>query len=83
MDILTKTISLIFKPRQQQIAKFAQEADIIQHKQLAHLLSRAKNTAWGLKYDYKSIHNYTTFSERVPLQIYDDVKPFVERMIQL
>ena len=82
MDILTKTISLIFKPRQQQIAKFAQEADIIQHKQLSHLLSRAKDTAWGLKYDYKSIHNYTTFSERVPLQIYDDVKPFVERMIQ-
>lgn len=81
MDILTNTISLIFRPRQLQIARYAQEADVIQHKQLMHLLSKAKNTTWGLKYDYKNIHDYQTFNKRVPLQIYDDVKPYVERMI--
>ena len=54
MDILTNTISLLFRPRQKEIAKFAQDADAIQHKQLKSLLSTARNTEWGLKYDYKS-----------------------------
>lgn len=35
----------------------------------------------GLKYGYTDIRNYTTFRERVPLQMYDDIKPYVERMI--
>mgnify|MGYP001129554446 CR=1 FL=1 len=30
MDILTNTISLLFRPRQKEIAKFAQDADAIQ-----------------------------------------------------
>ena len=51
MDILTNTISLLFRPRQKEIARFAQDADAIQHKQLKSLLSTARNTEWGLKYD--------------------------------
>ena len=39
------------------------------------------NTEWGLKYDYKSIKRYEDFCQRVPLQIYDDIKPYVTRMI--
>ena len=81
MDILTNTISLLFRPRQKEIARFAQDADAIQHKQLKSLLSTARNTEWGLKYDYKSIQGYADFCERIPLQTYDDIKPYVTRMI--
>lgn len=81
MDILTNTISLLFRPRQKEIARFAQDTDTIQRKQLFMLLSAARNTEWGLKYDYKSIRGYTEFCQRVPLQIYDDIKPYVTRMI--
>ena len=44
MDILTNTISLLFRPRQKEIARFAQDADAIQHKQLKSLLSRDMQT---------------------------------------
>lgn len=81
MDILTNTISLLFRPRQKEIAKFAQDADIIQQKQLKSLLSAARNTEWGKKYDYRSIQGYENFKTRVPLQTYDDIKPYVTRMI--
>lgn len=81
MDILTNTISLLFRPRQKEIARFAQDADAIQHKQLKSLLSTARNTEWGLKHDYKSIQGYADFCERIPLQTYDDIKPYVTRMI--
>ena len=81
MDILTNTISLLFRPRQKEIARFAQDADAIQRKQLNFLLSAARNTEWGLKYDYKSIQGYADFRDRIPLQTYDDIKPYVTRMI--
>ncbi len=81
MDILTNTISLLFRPRQKEIARFGQDTDSIQREQLQSLLSTARNTEWGLKYDYKSIRSYADFRERVPLQIYDDIKPYVARMI--
>ena len=81
MDILTNTISLLFRPRQKEIARFAQDTDVIQHKQLQSLLTTARNTEWGLKYKYKDIRNYADFCRRVPIQTYEDVKPYVARMI--
>lgn len=81
MDILTNTLSQFFRPRQKKIAMFAQEADHIQRKQLAYLLSTARNTAWGEKYDFKNIQGYKEFSQRIPIQTYDDIKPYVLRMI--
>ncbi len=81
MDILTKVISQIFVPRQREIEQFAQNTDDIQRKQLKALLSKANNTEWGKKFDFKSIRTYNDFSSRLPLQSYDDIKPFVIRMI--
>lgn len=81
MDILTKTISLLFRQRQREIEKFAQNTDLIQRKQLHALIARARRTEWGDKYDYKSIRNYEDFRQRVPLQAYDDIKPYIARMI--
>lgn len=81
MDILTKTISLLFRRRQEKIERFAQEADSVQRKQLHALLTTAGQTEWGIKYDYKSIRSYDEFRRRVPIQTYDDIKPYVKRMI--
>lgn len=81
MDILTNTISLLFRPRQKEIARFAQETDVIQRRQLQSLLSAAQGTEWGLKHDFKTIRGYADFCRRVPLQTYDDIKPYVTRMI--
>lgn len=81
MDILTSTISLLFRRRQKEIERFGQDIDKIQRKQLCSLLSDAHRTEWGLKYNYKSIQGYKDFCQRIPLQTYDDIKPYVKRMI--
>lgn len=81
MDILTKTISLFFRHRLNDIDLFASHADQIQNRQLKSLLSTARNTEWGKKYDYKSISSYQAFKEHIPLQTYEEIKPFVNRMI--
>lgn len=82
MEFLTKTASLLFRSRLKAIDSFAQQADSIQQKQLQSLLLQARHTEWGRKYDYKSITGYAAFRERVPLQDYEDIKPYVRRMIE-
>lgn len=81
MDFLTRTISLAFYSRQKEFDTLPLRADASQQHLLQNLLFRARNTEWGLKYGYAGIRNYTAFCERVPLQAYDDVKPYVERMM--
>lgn len=63
------------------IENFAEDTDRIQQKQLHALLRAARQTEWGLKYDYQHIRTYADFAGRVPLQTYDEVKPYVARMI--
>ena len=82
MDFLTKTVLPFFRYRLKQIESHVMHADAVQQKQLSRLIDVSKQTEWGKKYDYKSIRNYETFQERIPIQQYDDVKPYVERMLQ-
>ncbi len=81
MDILTHTVSLIFRRRQKEIERFGQNIVPIQQRQLERLTHQARDTEWGIRYDFKSIRSYADFQRRVPLQNYDDIKPYVVRMI--
>jgi hypothetical protein len=81
MDLLTQSISLLFRPRLKAISRYALHAEEIQLKQLKQLIESAKQTEWGMSYDYKSINSYQTFATRVPLQDYDNCKPYIERMV--
>nr|WP_320057177.1 GH3 auxin-responsive promoter family protein [uncultured Bacteroides sp.] len=76
----TKIISKLFNSRLKEIDLFATQAGEIQHNVLNRLLKQAADTEWGRKYDYKTISNYDEFKKRLPIQTYDDVKPYVERL---
>jgi hypothetical protein len=52
----------------------------MQEKVLARLIADARLTEWGSKYNYKQMHGYADFAARVPLQTYEEIKPYVERM---
>ena len=81
MDIITRSIAPFFRPRGNRIARYTEESGQIQQDQLRALLKAAEQTEWGEKYDLKSISNAERFAERIPLQKYDDLKPYIERMI--
>jgi hypothetical protein len=46
------------------------------------LISAASQTEWGRKHHYHSIKHYKDFASRVPLQDYETIKPFIERMMK-
>jgi len=81
MDILTKTLSPLFSARRREIELFDRQLAEIQHRQLRFLLSTAQHTEWGDLYGFKDIHQYATFAERVPVSSYEDLFPFIERMM--
>lgn len=50
----------------------------VQEELLFSLMKSAEATQIGKKYDFSSIKNYTTFSERVPVSSYEDLDPLIE-----
>ena len=82
MGILTKIVSPFFAARQREIVSFGKQLAEIQHRQLLYLLKSAKNTELGKLFSYKDIRHYRTFAERVPVSSYEDLYPFIERMIK-
>lgn len=81
MDFLTSLASPFFLHRQGNIRRFERESESIQAAQLRKLITKARDTEWGKKYDFKSIRNYNDFSQRIPLQTYEDLKPYITRMV--
>ena len=79
--MITKLISKVFNPRLKEIDLYSTHAGEIQFNVLKHLLNKAKNTEWGKRFDYKSITTYEDFRNRVPIQTYEDAKPFIERIM--
>ena len=82
MDIITKIVSPLFSARRREIESYGKQLVDIQHKQLIHLIKIAQNTEWGRKYGFKDISHYRSFVERVPVSTYEDLFPFIERMMK-
>lgn len=82
--ILTQIINKVaFSRRSRQIDRFAIDADSIQEKQFEKLIGKAKHTTFGEMYGFADADfDYNKFSQAVPLATYDEIKPWIERMLQ-
>lgn len=54
----------------------------MQQEWFIKLITSAKDTEWGRKYDYKSVHTISDLRARIPLQDYEDLKPYIDRIIK-
>ena len=77
---LTKLVSKLFSARLKEISRYATQAEKMQTCTLNRLLHDAANTEWGIKYRYKDMRSYDDFRKLVPVQTYDDIKSYVERL---
>ena len=81
MAIVNSIFTWYMKKRIHQIELFIKFPLDVQQEWFHTLISTAQNTEWGKLYDYKSILTISQFKERVPLQNYDTLKPYIERML--
>ncbi|NEU09976.1 GH3 auxin-responsive promoter family protein [Flavihumibacter sp. R14] len=82
MAIVNSIFTWIMKKRMHQIELFIKYPHDVQEEWFQTLISSAQHTEWGKEYDYSSIYTQKQYKERVPLQNYDTLKPYIERMLK-
>lgn len=80
MNITTLLNKVYFTSHQKRIETYNSLSEELQYKVLMRLIRKAENTEWGKKYDYKSINSYNEYREKLPIQTYEEVKPYIERL---
>ena len=82
MAIIPSIVNWLYSKRLNNIELFKKYPEETQQEVLYKLLAKSALTEWGLKYQYSSITSVKEFQERVPLQSYDDILPYVDRLRQ-
>lgn len=82
MPIINSIVSWINIKRMYQIDLFKKYPLQVQEETFNKLVKKAKDTEWGKKYHYKTIRSVEQFKNRVPVQSYENIKPYVIRLRQ-
>jgi hypothetical protein len=82
MEILNSILTWIMKKRISQIELFMKYPHEVQAEQFKKLIQTAQHTEWGKKYHYSSITSVKDFAERVPVSAYEDIFPYIDRMMK-
>jgi len=78
-QIINSIISWFLKKRIHQIELFKKYPNDVQEELLLKLINTAKNTEYGIEKDFATIHKYTDFRNKVPIQQYETFEPLIER----
>ena len=81
-SFLNTVTTWFLKKRMHQIELFKKYPLEVQNEVLISLLKNAKNTEFGIKYNFNSINNYSSFSKNIPLTDYESFFKYIERSIK-
>jgi len=80
MALINSVLSWLLKKRFHQIELFMKYPHEVQEEWFKKLIADAKETEWGKKFDYKSINTINEYKERVPVNDYEALKPYINRL---
>lgn len=80
MTLFNSIASWIMKKRVHQIELFMRYPHEVQQDWFNKLILSSVNTEWGKQHDFKNIVTPEQFRENVPLQDYDSLRPYIERI---
>jgi len=81
MKLLSPAISSLARMRLWRIEAWKNNPLDAQREVLQDLVTSAQYTEFGRKYDFSKLFNIRAFKEAVPIHEYDDLKPYIERMM--
>ncbi len=82
MELFNSIISWVMKKRIHQIDLFMKYPLEVQQELLEGLIKKATNTEYGKAHQFSSISNYSDFKSRVPLISYEDLYPYINRVMK-
>ena len=81
MKFLSPAISTLARLRSWRIDAWMQHPISAQREVLQDLVTTAQYTEFGRQYEFSKLFTTKSFKQAVPIQDYNDIKPFVERMM--
>jgi hypothetical protein len=82
MKILSPAISRLARLRYWQIEQWLLNPVDAQREVLQDLVTHAQHTEIGRKFGFHELFSIRSFKQSVPIHEYDDLKPYIERLMQ-
>ena len=80
MNLTSIVNKLYFQPRRRELERYINKGEEMQHEILQYLVKRGKDTEYGRKYLFSTINNYNDFALNIPLNTYEELKGYIDRM---
>ena len=82
MNLLSKSISFLARLRYNRIHNWINHPASTQREVLQSLITNAQYTVFGKQYNFAKMFTVKEFKERVPLSDYEQMSPYIERMMK-
>ncbi|TAG01971.1 MAG: hypothetical protein EAZ44_07785 [Cytophagia bacterium] len=82
MNFINSAVRWVLTRRLSKIKHFMKNPFEVQYRTLQNLVKKAENTEFGKKYQFTQQKTYTDFQNKVPVSTYEDLSPFIERMMK-
>lgn len=82
LEFVNSVMAWFMKQRIQEVEHFKRNPHEVQQQVFRELIESARSTEWGKKYEYKTIRSLKDYQSRVPVSTYDEIKPYIDRMMQ-
>ena len=82
MKLLSPVISHLARMRLWGVENWISYPILAQRNVLQHLVTQAQYTEFGRKYQFSRLFTVKDFKNRIPIHEYDDLKPYIKRMME-
>jgi hypothetical protein len=82
MGLFNSILTWVMRKRIHQIELFMKYPHDVQHELFQSLVEEAHLTRFGVKYGFGDIDTYEKFRERVPIHTYEQLFPYIERLMR-
>jgi hypothetical protein len=82
LKILNVILKSVLKRRIGQIERFIKYPHETQEQLLKGLITKGQYTVWGKHYGYQGVQKLEDFKSHVPVQSYEDIFPYIERIMK-
>jgi hypothetical protein len=81
MKLLSPAISQLARNRMWRVEAWMKNPMNAQREVLQDIVTSAQYTEFGRKYDFSSLYNIKSFKKAVPIHDYNDLKPYIQRIM--
>lgn len=80
MSVINKVATTVLKRNMKRIQRFMEHPLETQEEVFQMLISHGRNTQWGKDHHYNDIRSWEDYRERVAVNTYEELRPYVERL---